>query len=350
LPRRGNPTWFWIPLSRRRDSLSVTYATEATRRFKLPFGTLAIEHDLTGPYFGESRHYKVRLTESASIKVTAKAGMSLQDVQDYQRNLEELLILLTSSNRNVDWPTLYMWNGKQRAKFYFQRTLSKDEPPEAYDCLIGFPKIADAFGTLFATLREKRDQYGPGIYLYLGTRRGMPMFVEHRFVNLIWGLEALDRHGRGDMPIAAPKQEKIDRIVAQVSATNDRRWLRQKLKNAAEPSLAERLFATFSALALPLDRAKLKSFCEQCQRRRNDISHFGGLRQRDASYSDFMHELDEMSDALAALYHLHLLTLIGVDAANFDFARNKNWPLWRIERSLRAVGLLAPSPETAATA
>jgi hypothetical protein len=259
-----------------------------------------------------------------------------------------LLILLTSSDHNLEWPSLVFSGRKQRAKLYFMRHRSEAKAPGAHECLINFPSIADSFGDLFAALVEKREQYGPGLYLYLGTRRGMQMFVEHRFVNLIWGLEAFDRYGRGKAQADKALSDKIDRILKQVSASKDRRWLRGKLKNAAEPSLADRLYAIFSALPLPFNLAGLRQFCEECQTRRNDISHFGGLREKDQKYGDFMRDLDKKSDVLAGLYHLHLLTVIGIDRERLDFATNKNWPLSRMERELRAAGILKKDAEAAA--
>lgn len=79
-----------------------------------------------------------------------------------------------------------------------------------------------------------------------------------------------------------------------------------------------------------------------CQDRRNDISHFGGLRHEEQRYDEFMQDLDRKSNALSALYHLHLLTIIGVDNEQLDFTRNQNRPMWRMEYDLRAVGLLMP--------
>jgi len=120
-----------------------------------------------------------------------------------------------------------------------------------------------------------------------------------------------------------------------------RRWLRGKLKYAAEPSLAERLFETFSSLPLKFDLVRLKKFCEDCQNDRNDISHYGGRRKKDQKYGDFMRDLDRQSDALAALYHFHLLNIIGVDAERLDFSSNHSFPLSRLVQKIRTVGILS---------
>lgn len=221
------------------------------------------------------------------------------------------------------------------------RYRSDAKAPGAHECLINFPKIADKFGELFATLREKREEYGPGIYLYLGTRRGVRMFIEHRFVNLIWGLEAFDRRSRGETPAPPKLAAKIQRILDQVDLKKDRDWLDVKLKNAGEPNLSERLFGIFSTLPIAFDIPALRKFCTDCADRRNDISHFGGIRHKGQRYNDFMREIDQKSTALAALYHLLLLTVIGVDKARLNFDTNNNWPLSRMRMDLQLVGVLA---------
>ena len=347
----GFKDWLWlrsIHVKRQRNKLVADYKAQNNRRFTLSFGTISIEYNLIGPHFGKSWHNEIKMIESVSVVITTRKAMSISNAQDYYQNLQDLLILLTSSNHNVDWPTLTLWGNKHRAKLYFSRYRSDEEPPAAYDCLINFPRIAASFGDLFEAFIEKRERYGPGIYLYLGTRRGLNMFVEHRFVNLIWGLEALDRHGRGTVQPAAALDAKISRILS-AAAPKDRHWLQGKLKDAAEPNLSERLYSTFSLLRLPFDQDALKRFCVECQARRNDISHFGGLRRKDQSYGDFIQDLDRKSDALSALYHLYLLTIIGVEEENIDFEKNNNRPLWRMASDLRAAGLLVPERDAKPT-
>lgn len=353
----GFEDWLWlraIQVNRGRTSLSVRYKKEKNHYYKVPFGKVSIEYDLSGPYFGESKRRQLNLVESACIKIKSRKSILLEDCETYYHRIEDLLILLTSSDHNLDWPMLVPSGSKQRAKLYFMRYCSEAKAPGAHECLINFPKIAASFGNLFVALVEKREQYGPGLYLYLGTRRGMKMFVEHRFVSLIWGLEAFDRHGRGKMQADKALRDKVDRILQQIADSKDRRWLRGKLKNVAEPSLADRLFSIFSMLPLSFDLAGLRRFCEECQARRNDISHFGGLRKNDQKYEDFFRDLDRKSDALAGLYHLHLLTMIGVSKELLDFDTNHNWPLSRIEDELRAAGLLGkkdtPKSEAIASA
>ncbi len=351
---KGYESWMWlksINITRQRNSLIAKYKAPRDRTFILPFGKLYIEHDLLGPYLGHHHGRELALKEIARLNLRLSKSISTGECLKYYQIAQDLLIILTSSDYSLDWPDVIIQGKKQSAKLYFMHVRSDAKPPEAHECIISFPKIADSFGDLYAAMVERREQYGPGIYLYLATRRGMKMIVEHRFVNLIWGLEALNRQdaGASGTEVNMALANKIQRILSQISAKRDRDWLQGKLRHASEPSLSERLLSIFSGLPLPFNEAALKNFCIECQSRRNDISHFGGHREMGKTYDQFMHDISKKSDALSALYHLHLLTLIGVDKERFELATNHNWAMTKIEWALRAVGLLIPKDERPTT-
>ena len=139
--------------------------------------------------------------------------------------------------------------------------------------------IARALRRYLVGLEKKRDAFGPGFYLYLGTRRGIKLDIENRFVNLVFGLEAF--HRRKYPPSSETKLDaKIERIVAEVSRAKDKKWLADVLDRAKDPPpLGQRLYVTLREVPLGLDETRLKNFCEVCGKLRNDISHFGGQRQ-----------------------------------------------------------------------
>jgi len=224
----GFEEWLWltaIEVDRRKNRLVAKYKSPKDRVYQLPFATMKLEYDLSGPYFAKSRYNKLKIRQIARIKIQQNGKMSLEECQSHFQNIEELLILLTSSDYNLGWPKVYPVGGRQRATLYYSRHRSEAKAPRAHECLINFPAIADSFGDLLTAYVEKRELYGPGIYMYLGTRRGAKMFVEHRFVNLIWGLEAFDRHGRSRDEVSKPLNEKVIRILKQISSKEDCRWV-----------------------------------------------------------------------------------------------------------------------------
>jgi hypothetical protein len=89
--------------------------------------------------------------------------------------------------------------------------------------------MQETFGHIVSAWRRKREQFGPGFYLYLGVRRGMQLYPEHRFVNLIWGIEAFRRRKHPEFPADEIKM-KACIIIEQVSEKKDKKWLKGMLK------------------------------------------------------------------------------------------------------------------------
>nr|WP_144161551.1 HEPN domain-containing protein [Paraburkholderia sp. BCC1885] len=83
------------------------------------------------------------------------------------------------------------------------------------------------------------------------------------------------------------------------------------MRYAAEPTLEQRLCATFEALPFGIDIQRLGSFAKACANIRNDLVHFGGQRTREQS-ADFLRELSWKADALGFFYHMTLLKEIGL--------------------------------------
>lgn len=342
LSLKGFEEWVWlraISVNRKRSRLLASYKAEKDLKFDTAYGLLSVEYDMAGPMWGKSRNHKLALTEEAAFRFSPKKMASLESCQKYYQWLEELVILLTDSDRKLDWPQLISADGRQRSRLYFLRDTVDAPPLGAHHCLVNFRTVKDDIGTLFSNFIEKRERFGPGFYLYLGTRRGIKMFIEHRFVNLIWGLEAFDRRGRGRVQNGA-LEVKIERILGQVQGRRDRKWLQMRLRNAAEPDLEQRLYELFSDLPMALNMSGLRKFCHECAGRRNDISHFGGTRDKTTKYDDFLEDLHKKANALASLYHLHLLKEIGLDSEKLSFKVNSNWRVALMKRHLVEVGLL----------
>lgn len=256
-----------------------------------------------------------RIVKSADIRQSILLNLRYRRGKDIAQHradaghVEDLLFLLTGLRVRLPWPVLS--NGTRRCTYYYARDEGKSEPVKWNDCWTAWGQIKPSFGEYFTALRRQRDELGPGLYLYLGTRRMSKLFLENQFVNLIWGLESLHRRALATPVATANKlQQKIDRILGQIALAKDKQWLSERLKNAAEPSLGERLTELFRELPLQIEPGRLRAFGIECARIRNDISHFGGARHN--SYEDFSARLRLIMEVLPDLYHALLMQRVGL--------------------------------------
>lgn len=328
-----------ISFNRTKSRLSSTYRRPKNLSYPAGDGALSIKYDITAPYFG-TRKSELSLSESAALCFTTKKSWPLLEMRDLYGVIEDLFILLTDSECCLEWPLLKLWGSKNSYRYYFLRNRSAAPAPDWHECWTNFVQLKDNFGAIFSSWRTQREIFGPGFYLYLGTRRGMQLYAEHRFVNLMWGIESLHRRSAPESALPTNLEKKIQRILDGVEKKRDRCWLEGKLKHAQEPNLAQRMYETLKELPFAFDESLLRSFCGSCASARNDISHFGGVRH-DEGYEELLTSLDSKSDAISLLYHALLLHKIGVDKKILRWWMFEGFRSYGIKESLADTGLLA---------
>lgn len=344
---KGFEEWLWlrgITAERTESTITAGYSVPDKLVYPLEDGELQIVFGVMGPYLGKHRGPSLTLTEYAEIVLTPKRGLSLAEMQAQFVLFADLFILLTGSDYNLDWPTLTCGKGDQAQTFqlYFTRHPSREkEPPGPHKWWVNFLHAQDKFGELFSTWRRRREEWGPGVYLYLGTRRSVSLYEEHRFIMLMWGLESLHRRRAQPARGSDKLQEKIDRILGLMEEGKDKQWLKRQLQHAGEPSLEQRIFETLEPLPLDLDQAKLRTFAKACADKRNEISHYGG-RRHEGNYDNELEDLHKKSAALSNLYHLLLLRTIGIDEERLRAIAGRGLRSHSIKSSFVDVGLLPP--------
>jgi len=345
VPLQGFEEWLRlgsIELTRAEDGISASYVRPGDLTYDGDDGSLTIAFDAETDSSYMQRTHSFTIKESASLRLRLRSARSLSELHMQYGMIEDLLILLTGSDYRLAWPKVSLAESP-KYRWFFPRLTSREPAaaPELHDVITNFSELRDQFGSIWSRWKAKREEFGPGFYLYLGTRRGMQLYVEHRFVHLIWGLEAF--HRKNSVPEESDAlAQKIERIIKQVAAAKDKKWLRGRLKTAHEPALGQRLFEVFAALPIGIDKAKLRKFSDECATLRNQISHFGGA-QHGKPYFDFVRDLHSKSSALSTLYHALLLHEIGVDASILKRWTCSSFGSYPIKVNFVEVGLLDPS-------
>lgn len=336
----------WVRLGgiecKKARSITVKYIAPKDTSYSVGDGRLRVVFDVLAPFMSQKHMSEITLKERASIVLSLRRGVSLDEMKKQFCLTEDLLILLSGSDYCLDWPLVSISPKQQAHRFYFLRHRSGAAAPAFHECWTNFVQLRECFGEIFAAWRTKRDIYGPGFYLYLGTRRGMKLYPEHRFVNLIWGIESLHRSQETAPVEPSGLAKKIERILACIEKPRDKTWLMGRLKNAHEPSLEQRIFDMFKPLPLRFDDARLCEFAKTCARMRNDISHFGGLRQS-GDYAVFLRKIERHSNAISTLYAFRILLEIGVDPTRLEWWAYEGFKSYPIKRNFVDVGLLPES-------
>ena len=296
--------------------VTVEYVRPAPAEYPTDDGTLEFNFRLSGTGFAGVRSEEVSMKESVELTVSLKEPLALVDLRNRFRSVEDFLILLTGSHYRLAWPFITV-DGIEWIQWYFRRMSGDDVPaaPKWHECWTHFPELRESFGEIWSNWKTKRELFGPGFYMYLGTLRGAELYTEHRFVNLIWGIESFDRTKYPRTP-SASTPEMVKRVLRDVFEVRDQRWLRKTLqralKYAHEPALQQRIFEVFEILPIDIDRERLRAFAITAANARNDISHFGA--QREGSYNAFVERLHNLTEALSILYRCLLFAEIGIDS------------------------------------
>lgn len=304
----------WLGLSdlkadRTPRGVRASYVKPKTQQWRLQSDVLELQRWLDGILPATGRP-SIVWRERALLRLVRKQPVTVEEAVELAQKVEDFLILLTDSNRGLDFPRLRLKAKGSPVRLYYPRMGRGAEPVSWHRSWAMFPACESSFGAMFGKWLALHDQMGPGVHLYLGNRRGHPMYPEHRFASLVWGLEALHRASYPNSPnprLAA----KVQRILSSIALEKDRVWAERMLPSDDEPSLASRLREILATLPLNFEASELRAFAERCAGRRNDISHFGGRRSPEDGDA-FDADIQTLSPALALLYHALLLKLTGL--------------------------------------
>lgn len=297
-----------ITVSKKGKSVKANYRAPTISRYQLNECILELSHELEAPW-APSHVREVLLREHTRISIKTRKPEKYEWVEESHGRITDLLSLLVGTQVFLDWPTIKLGTKKQACKYYYARASGSTKKLNFHELTVPFSLIKDDFGILYQNWQNKRDLYGPGFYLFLSIMRGNKTYIENKFVNLIWGLESLHRK-HTVIPTNIKMEEKIQEIIKAVPSKH-KKWLSYQLKHAGEPSLRERLESLFKELPIAFDEKELITFSTQCANRRNDISHFGGIRG-ERNYDEFISELYSLTNALFYLYYALILQRTGI--------------------------------------
>ena len=326
-------------------NLHLNMCPSSKRVYSTNLGKLSYESCIS--FQGAQVRHSASVALAASLTLELHSPSDVDEVHSVYRAFQDLVLILSNLSEFTAWPIVKLSETAADATLFFKRYGGVKKSNETYSVWVSFDDVADDFGKIVDKYFEQKALLGPGLHLYLGTKRSMPLYIEHKFVNMAWGLEALHRRVHGVQFASNPRLlEKVERVrrvldTASWHSRSDKNWIVSKLKNAGEPSLAERIEHLFSGLGLEVDASALKTFSARCAALRNDLSHYGGERDP-GTYALGLEEYARYGQALDHLYHLLLLARIGVSAVLLRQIVER--PLLFVRQGLEEVGLVPNKP------
>jgi hypothetical protein len=303
------------------------------RRFEVPGATISIGADAY--WWAEGPKTEIRLRQEGFLIYTPQSRITLNEVRDIAQKIEDLLVLLTDCERSLGFPQIRVNTADDWCQVSYETLQRPEREISRSDLWTLFPELSPDFGVIANAWFSKSVDFGPGFHLYLGNRRGVQLYVEHRFASLVWGLEAF--HRTSDQTRNTTLTAKIGRILSAVDK-RDRRWLKSILEYADEPSLAQRIFSALPPLPLGFDEDELRRFAKKCADERNILSHFGGRRPGD-DYAEHLRTWTLLIYAIDYLYHARLLQELGFTEASLRKIFWNIYPSARIRDMLARNGL-----------
>lgn len=310
--------WPWLQypmpkISRTDSTIEILYQPDMKDEFKLSNGSLAVR--IGTSISQDIAKRTITPQQQAWLDFEFNRPLSLVESKDFFLHIEDFFVLLTDQECGLDWPEIELSENEGRGNIRVFRRRPQKSEISAHNLWVGYPLIRKKFGEIIDNWIDMRPKYGAAFHLYLGVRRGNSVYVEHKFANFMWGLEALHRKVEpNSKTLSSDKEDKIKKIceaTKDILNSNERRKLTRAIRDINEKRLSDKLHDLFSELSLGVPDEQLKQFTIKCADRRNAISHYGGPRN-DNDYDEFIKEVIHLMMAVDQLYHASILKQIGI--------------------------------------
>ena len=329
-----------MPKFKRGPRVSLNHVGRKNVVYSLDDGSITIDFDISITYTG-SGGTEFILKQKPTMTYRFRKQKKSETVFHTHRGLNDILLLVTNCERTLAWPIIKHRRARTWTDVYFGIPDRNQEPLSRTSCWTNFPEIEQDFGKVLSAWRSRFSDHYPAFYLYGGTRRQKRIYTEHKFINLMWGLEALSNPSYKVTRNAA-LITKIGRITKAISESglksSDKSWAIKSTERALKPTLADRLTEILASLSININASKIARFSQRCADARNSLSHEGGARSN-ALYDDFIQDVFKLSIGLDIIYHLKLLQELGLGNLHIQAILNTIFSSYDVRARLKHADL-----------
>ena len=295
-------------------TLDLPYDSEMSFRFGLTFPSVSV------------------LRTEAAVQQTVQALVKLRDPHpiEYFSSLAfklcNFLTLALDQAVSVQSMTGYLSqetaekeNHRIPVKVYGQFAPWPEKNPTIrwHDVLFRYPNVASQLDNMMGKWFENYEIFEPAFNLYFASRTQPSQFLDTKLLWLTQALETLHRRSSDETEMPEEEFASLRESVMQSCLQSRRQWLNDRLHYANELSFRHRIERLLEPVRRWFDdHRKRRAFVSRVCDTRNYLTHYDEATTGNrATGAD---EMFELYGKLEALFQLHLLSLIGLDAQAID--------------------------------
>jgi hypothetical protein len=280
--------------------------------------SLSIRFSWSGPSFGPLN----------SVEMTHKAYLRLEFTDE--KGLEELLGLVHRTRNflnvaigqpislreiSIGKPSIKRMVGRKEQlesiDVYYQ-SIPSIYPKGAFyrqEMIVPYQDIKDQLGVMIKNWLSMYKNLEPAINLYFAILHNEELYIDNKFLGLIQGLETYHRLTSDNQSVPQKEHQKRISSILDVTPTQYRDWLKEKLNYSNEPSLRVRI----KELIQPFHNLfgtnnNRKTLIAKIVDTRNYLTHYDQRLKAKAAHGA---DLFPLNQKLQALFILHLLLELG---------------------------------------
>lgn len=284
----------------------VTYQRPPERMVNSSLGTIRLFLSLNTNV--ETRH-SISLTQSATLGIKGNQPLKLEEW--FGRLIFPLANFLTLATGypNVPtevlaWPSPIKIEGEQSLesssnvlRVLIETTSPKDGEKWLFpqEMLFTLDDIEDDFEMLISRWLDFSKELDSVCDLYFAVQSHSQMFLQHKFLNLVQGLETFHRRRRRNKVRSSPEYEATIATALGAVPETEREWLEELFSSKNEPSLRDRLEDIMNEVGDALSRLvpDRERFIQLVRDTRNYLTHFSKNLRRRSSHGPSLYLLKE---------------------------------------------------------
>lgn len=280
---------------------------------------------------------EAKITQKAYITLTSDSPRPIADFLALVFRLNNFFCFATDQTVSLDSATGYsheitreLVNGEKRevpiSVYYESMPAAEGRQKRRWqESLFRYSDIANQIEPILNSWLSNYEDSAPAFNLYFASKSGAHRYLDGRFLSLAQGIETLHRRNSKETFLTEGEFDQLVETIVRGCPAERREWLLKKLEYANELPLRQRIRQMIEPFEIlyggPIER---KHLIRKVIDTRNYLTHYDPkLAQRTASGD----ALWKLCRKLEALFQLHFLRLIGLDAEFIMKLANENLAL-----------------------